>query len=70
MSVWTKPDAPSSERYSGIVAAKPDSLGRIKLLSCLIMEFTLNGEEFSLRFPAYEAPVIEQLTGVSTSSDI
>ena len=66
LSIWTKPEPPTAAPYAGVVAKKADGLGRIKLYSCCVMEFVLDQEEFSMRFPAYEAPVLEQLTGLKT----
>lgn len=68
MSSWTKDEKPNADKYKDSVTKKTDALGRVTLKSVCILTLEIEGEEYCIRTPAYEAPVIEKLTGLTAEA--
>lgn len=64
MSEWIKDEPFTEGKYKDFLYPKEDNLGRIWLRSYCVMRFTLQGEEFSYRFPTYELETVQALTGI------
>ena len=61
---WHHDEKPSEGRFEKAVSSGTDSFGRVRLKSCLDVEFNAGSDVFRLLLPAYEACVFEGLTGL------
>ncbi len=65
MNDWGKEG--SLKDYKEFVLENTDNLGRVWLRSVCVMHFTMKGEEFAFRFPAYELEAVESVSGVTAN---